>query len=222
MLELRRELAVADNATLTIADSLEAPVEYETLVSDDAAIRGALERRGDFKAALAANEGAKLNARAASTARLPQVSVFADRGTTGRSVDHLLATYSYGIQISAPVFDGFLLQSQAAEQHAVQREAEAQLQDARRQVEMEVRQARISLTAAHEEVTAAQARLRLAEQEVAQARERFRQGVSGSADVITASITLNGARDLVIDALTDVHAARVALASAQGTMTTLR
>ena len=62
----------------------------------------------------------------------------------------------------------------------------------------------------------------LAEQEVSQARERFRQGVSNNADVITASMTLNSARDLLIDALTSYHMARVALASAQGTTTMLR
>jgi len=62
----------------------------------------------------------------------------------------------------------------------------------------------------------------LAEQEVAQARERFRQGVSGNADVITASMSLNSARDLVIDARTSYHLARVALASAQGTTTSLQ
>ena len=54
----------------------------------------------------------------------------------------------------------------------------------------------------------------------AQPRERFRQGLSGNADVITASMSLNSARDLVIDALTSYHQARVALATAQG-MTTM-
>jgi outer membrane protein TolC len=71
-----------------------------------------------------------------------------------------------------------------------------------------------------EEVAAAQARLVLAEQEVHQARERFRSGVSSNADVITASIALNGARDLVIDALTSYQLAKVELAKAQGTTTT--
>jgi outer membrane protein TolC len=80
----------------------------------------------------------------------------------------------------------------------------------------------ISLASAREEVAAAQSRLVLAEQEVDQARERFRQGVSGNADVITASMTLNSARDLVIDALTTYHLARVALASAQGATTLLQ
>ena len=94
--------------------------------------------------------------------------------------------------------------------------------DTRRKVETEVRTALISVASAREEVAAAQARLVLAEQEVNQARERFRQGVSGNADVITASMSLNGARDLVIDALTKHQMARVSLASAQGTTTMIQ
>ena len=46
--------------------------------------------------------------------------------------------------------------------------------------------------------------------------------MSGSSDVINASIALNGARDLVIDALTSYHLARVSLARATGETTGLR
>ena len=60
-----------------------------------------------------------------------------------------------------------------------------------------------------------------AQQELTQARERFRAGVAGNADVITASLNLNGARNQIIDALTSYQAARVALARAQGAVTEL-
>ena len=134
----------------------------------------------------------------------------------------MLRTYSYGVQMSVPVFDGMRTSSRVSEQRARQREAEATAQDMRRQVETDVRSAIVSLTSAREEVAAARARLVLAEQEVHQARERFKNGVSNNADVITASIGLNGARDLVIDALTSYQLATVELAKAQGAMATLR
>ena len=132
----------------------------------------------------------------------------------------MLGTYSYGVQVSLPIFDGLRMESRTSEERARQREAEVQAQDMRRRVETDVRTAMISVASAREEVEAADARLELAQQEVNQARERFRQGLSGNADVITASISLNSARDLVIDARTSYHRARVALASAQG-MTTM-
>lgn len=221
-LQLRRELEMSYNAPLVLTDSLRAPAEAGPLPSDDEAIRAAFEHRADYRAAQSESQGALLQARAARSERLPAISLFADHGTTGKNTERLLGTYSYGVQVTIPLFDGLRLESKATEERAKHAEAQIRLHDAQRQIETEVRSARITLVAAREEVAAADARLHLAEQEVAQARERFRNGVSGNADVITASIALNGARDLVIDALTAFHLARVSLASAQGGATSLR
>jgi outer membrane protein len=222
LLLLRHELALADAAPLVIADSLTAPATNEPVAREDEIIRSALESRGDFKAARTQSEAARTSARAAVAERLPSISVYADQGSNGKNADRLLGTYSYGVQVSLPIFDGLRTESRTSEERARQREAEVQAVDMRRQVETDVRTALISVASAREEVAAAQARLVLAQQEVNQARERFRQGVSSNADVITASMSLNGARDLVIDALTSYHMARVALASAQGTTTMLQ
>src|SRR5205814_9088097 len=59
-------------------------------------------------------------------------------------------------------------------------------------------------------------RLRLAEEEVAQASERFTNGVAGNIEVITAQSSLLRARDTEIDARFTLAAARVALARAAG------
>ena len=222
VLQLRHELALADGAPLVIADSLRAPSPNDAMGREDEILRTALASRADFKAARTQSEGARMHARAAAAERLPAVSLYADHGSNGKETDRLLGTYSYGVQVSLPIFDGLRTESRLAEERARQREAEVQALDTRRQVETDVRSAMISVASAREEVAAAQARLVLAEQEVAQARERFRQGVSGNADVITASMSLNSARDLVIDARTSYHLARVALASAQGTTTSLQ
>jgi outer membrane protein TolC len=90
-----------------------------------------------------------------------------------------------------------------------------------RQVAVEVRSALLDLATARDQVAAAHERLRLAQQEYAQAQERFKAGVAGNGDVVTASLALNGARNLLIDALASYQNARVELARAQGTATTL-
>ena len=64
-------------------------------------------------------------------------------------------------------------------------------------------------------------RLRLGEQEVTQARDRFRAGVAGNADVITASLNLSAARAALVDALALYQNARVSLARAEGAVTEL-
>ena len=222
MLQLRRELALPADAPLHVVDSLQLPAAADDPIDDDALIRRALEERAEFRAAMANSEGARGYTRAALAERLPTISLYADHGSNGKNTDRLLGTYSYGVQVSLPIFDGMRLESRASEQRARQREAEAQAQDARRQVETEVRSAIVDVTSAREQVAAARARLVLAEQEVNQARERFRNGVSGNADVINASIALNGARDLMIDAVASYQLAKVELAKAQGSATSLR
>ena len=57
---------------------------------------------------------------------------------------------------------------------------------------------------------------------MSQARERFRAGVAGNADVVTAALTLNTARSQYVDVLTALQQARVSLARAEGAVTQLR
>jgi outer membrane protein TolC len=222
VLQLRHELALPDAAPMSIVGTLTPPSSTETMPPEDEIIRNALQHRADLKAAITQSEAARTSARAAMAERLPSLSLYADHGSNGKNTDRMLGTYSYGVAVSLPIFDGLRMESKTSEERAKQREAEVQAQDTKRLVETEVRTAMISVASAREEVSAAQARLLLAEQEVSQARERFRQGVSGNADVITASMTLNSARDLVIDALTKYHMARVALAAAQGQATSIQ
>jgi outer membrane protein TolC len=90
------------------------------------------------------------------------------------------------------------------------------------QVNVDVRSALLDAAATREAVVAAQERLRLAEQEVAQARDRFKAGVSGNLDVTSALLGLSGARTQLVDALAARQLARISIARSQGTITSLR
>ena len=171
-----RRVGLAGAAPLVIGDSLRAPSDEDRMGREEEIMQNALQHRADFKAARASSEGARMHARAASAERLPAVSLYADHGSNGTETERMSGTYSYGVQVSLPIFDGLHLESKKAEERARQREAEVTALDTKRQVETDVRTAMISVSSAREEVAAAQARLVLAEQEVNQARERFRQG----------------------------------------------
>ena len=147
--------------------------------------------------------------------------MLADYGVSQRNGRSLLPTYDLGIQLSVPIFDGHRREGRVREQDATARDLDNRARDLRTQVEADVRIAVLNLASSTEAVAAARERLALAEQEVAQARERFQAGVSGNADVITASLALNAARTQLVDALTSYQASRVSLARAQGTIATL-
>ncbi len=219
-LELLRTLGLPLDATVRLADPLDAPAG-EPLPDESAAIDRALRTRPDLRAADEQLRAAQRSVSATRAERLPSLSAFGDGGTIGKSTDHLLGTYQWGIQLSLPIFDGLRREGRIEEQRAQARELEVRRQDLRQQAAIEVRGALLDLASAREQVDASRERLRLAEQELAQAQERFRAGVAGNADVITASLGLNASRTQLVDALTGYQAARVALARAQGIVTEL-
>jgi outer membrane protein TolC len=181
----------------------------------------ALGERPDVRAAAEGSRAARDRLSAIRAEFLPSVAIFGDEGVTGPRWSQLLHTYQYGLKVSVPVFDGLRRSARAGEQEALAREAEARERDTRQQAEAEVRGALLDVASGREQVAAARERLRLADQEYAEARERFRTGVSGNADVVQASSSLNRTRTRLVDALANLQTARVALARAEGAVTTL-
>jgi outer membrane protein TolC len=219
-LDLLRTVGLPLTASVALADSLGSPA-VDGELTEASAIAEARQARPDLRAAIAAEETARRAVSAARAERLPTVGVFGDDGATSNSYSHLLNTYTYGVQISVPVFEGFRTQARVQEQQAVLRQAETRRRDLEAQVEADVRGAILDVASAREQVEASRERLRLAEQELQQARERFRAGVAGNADVITAQLGLDTARSQYVDVLTAAQTARVSLARAQGRVTDL-
>ena len=154
--------------------------------------------------------------------RLPSLGFVGDDGVNGIAYNRLLNTYTYGLQDTlCRLFDGFRREGRIQQEQAQLREAEIQERDLRDQATVDVRAALLDLNSAREQVAATREQLQLTEQQISQARDRFRAGVAGNADVITAQLSLTSARMAVIDALTNYQNARVALARAQGAITTL-
>lgn len=221
ILELQRALGLSLDTVVRLADSLSTLPMSDTLPDEAAALERAMRQRPDLRAADAQLQAAEQAANAIKAERLPSVGVFGDEGWLGTNSGNLLNTYTWGVQVSLPLFDGFRREGRVQEQEAVAREVDVRRRDLRQQAAIEVRGAILDLRSAREQVGAARERLRLAEQEVAQAQDRFRAGVAGNADVITASLNLNASRNLVIDALTSYQSARVSLARAEGSVTAL-
>jgi outer membrane protein TolC len=221
-LELLRTLGLPLDTRLTLTDSLAALRTEEALPDENAAIAQALRSRPDLRSIDEQLAAVDRQTSAVRAERLPTVSAFGDYGSIGKNGGALLPTYNWGVQLSVPLFDGFRREGRVEEQTALHREIDVRRRDLREQAAVEVRTAVLDLASASEAVAAARERVRLAEQEVSQASERFRAGVAGNADVFTASISLNGARTQVVDALASYQSARIALARAQGAARELR
>ena len=205
---------------IELEDSL-ATLPENVATTEQVALSTALANRNDLRAIELQAQAARQQASAIRAEALPTVGVLADYGLSQRNGRSFLPTYDLGVSLSVPIFDGFRREGRIEEQTSTARDLENRARDLRVQVEADVRTAVLNLASSTEAVAAARERLSLAEQEVAQARERFQAGVSGNADVITAALSLNAARTLLVDALTSYQASRVALARAQGVISAL-
>ena len=220
-IDLGRAVGLPVGTPVTLSDSLFAlPVSIAVPTEADAVAR-ATRTRSDLLALGEQSVAAERQLDAIRAEVLPALSLFADQGSTGKATQHLLSTYNWGIQLSVPVFDGFRRDGRMDEQRAAMHEVDVRRRDLAQQTAADVRVALLDLQAAREQLAAAEERVGLAEQELAQARDRFRAGVSGNADAITASLALNAARTQVVDARAALQAARVSLGAAQGTVTEL-
>ena len=216
LLELKRAVGMPLDAVLVLRDSLGGLPIDARLPDESAALLLASDMRSDVRALLALETAQQKALSAIRWERTPQLGLMFDQGQLGKSWAHFLPTYTWGVQLSVGLFDGFRREGRVQEQIAGTRETEARLRDLRAQSALDVRTALLDLAATREQLDAVRERLSLAEQEVAQAQERFRAGVAGNGDVISALLSLNQARTLRNDALAAYQGARVSLARAMG------
>ncbi len=219
-LDLRRALDMPLDAPLQLTDSL-TTLSFPEAASETEAIDLAVRTRPDVRALDSQLLLAEQQINAIRAERLPTVGVFGNDGANGLGLDHLLNTYTYGVQLNWPILEGGARHAREQEQTAEAQDIEVKRRDLRQQVAVDVRGALLDIASARQQVDASRERQRLAEQEVEQARDRFRAGVAGNADVVTASQTLNAARTSLVEALTAFQNARVSLARAEGTVSQL-
>ena len=218
-IDLARVLGLTVSTPVVLTDSLArtSTVSF-SMAEANAAARGG-RNRSDIQAITDLAMAAERQLDALRAERLPTFSLFADQGVNGNATQRLLNTYTWGVQLSVPVFDGFRREGRMDEQRSAIREIDVRRHDLVQQAAADVRAALVDLRASMELLSASEERFGLAEQELEQARDRFRTGLSGNADVVVASLGLNAARTQLIDARAAQLFARVTLAHAQGTVT---
>ena len=220
-LDLLRVLNLPLTTRLALADSLDRlPVPAE-LPSESAAVNIAMNSRADLRAAMMQLQASETAVSAVKAERLPSLGVGASYGAIGKNGASYLPTYTWGVALQVPIFDGLRREARIEENKAAVNEATSKQRALVLQASIEVRGGLDDLAAAREQMAAAEERLELSQLEVTQARERFVAGISGNLDVIQASSNLNTARSQLVEALAAYQTARVQLARAEGTVTAL-
>jgi len=221
-IDLARALGLDAWTRFEIADTLADGMAVSTApTTPEDAAAFALERRPELRVERERLARARADRLAVNAERLPRLEAAADYGSSGRHFSDAIATRELSVSASVPLFDGLRREARAAEQDAIAREAETRERDLRQQVVADVRGAELDLESGIEQERVASEQLALAEQEVAQARDRFVNGIAGNIEVINAQVSLLRARDAEIEARFATASARVDLARAAGVAQTL-
>lgn len=182
----------------------------------ETAFAQALKARKDL-AALAeqvrAGESAK---KAAAAYQLPSALITGDFGDLGTTPGHSHGTYTATGEVSAPILQIAQERGLKAVAGAQYDTAKAQLSDQVQQVNADVRDSLLDITAAAKLVDAAHSNLELATEALSEAQQRFRAGVSDNLPVSQAQSQTEQANDQYISALYQHNVAKLSLARALG------
>jgi outer membrane protein len=213
-LNLLRAMGLKLDASVVLTDKLDyRPSEIGTIEN---ALADAKKTRAELKAQRDREHAANLNYGSIRAERYPSVAAQANYGSIGTELTNAAPTYTYGLSVRVPIYDGGKRDARRTESFWQYRQEQTRTHDLEQQVELDVRLAFDSITSAATEVSTARDGVDLSEKQLAQAKRRYTAGVANSLEVTDAQTRLDRARDNLIQALYDYNVARIDLATATG------
>lgn len=180
------------------------------------ALKQALDRRPDLKAAQAQVQAAVWTLSAARDERLPSIAVNADYGAIGTNPGQAHGTYTITGTLRVPIWQGGRVAGDIEEADATVTQRRAELEDAKSQIESQVRQAYLDLQAATAQVDVAQQSLQVNRETLDQTRMRLEAGVSNNVELVQSQESVAAAELDYINSVFAHNVAKLSLARALG------
>src|SRR6266852_3128632 len=193
-----------------------APYDALTTLGIEASLQRAYASRSDYLAAAQQVRAAEYYRKGATAEYFPTIDMTADYGDIGVNFGNSHGTFTVAGRLNIPNFQGGKVHADVLQSEATLRQARAQLDNLRGQIEYEVRTALLDFEAADQQVQVARSSVDLAEQTLMQARDRFSAGVTDNLEVVQAQQTVAGAHESYIQSLYAHNLAKVELARAIG------
>jgi outer membrane protein TolC len=229
---IEQRLIVAQDALakdkLALARAIGLPLEQKFDVSEtvpfapfdnlnaEALIQQAESSRKDLAALVEQTAAAEEQRKAATAARYPTVKFNGDYGDIGVNVAHSHGTGDASGTLSVPLFKEFALRGQAKEAQAQLDTERAKLSDMKAQIDADVRDALLDISSAQQQVEVARSSKDLANEELQDAQERYKAGVSDNLPVSQAQQSVAQADEQYVSSLYRDNVAKLSLARALG------
>lgn len=225
---LRSLMADRDSQKLKLARLIGLPLGQQFSIADDfpykplnltlsETLDRAYRTRADVQAAQAGVRAADSALAAARAERLPNLGLTADYGVSGlRPTASAHGVFDVVGTLTIPLYQGGRVRGDVEQAEAARRQRQAELDDVRGQVDQDVRQAFIDLTAAADQIEVARSNVDLAEDTLRQARDRLADGVADTVEVVQAEQAVVQAHDDYIGAVFAHNLGKASLARAMG------
>ena len=199
-----------------IALASKAPYDAIATLGIEASLQRAYASRSDYLAAAQQVRAAEYYRKGASAEYFPTLDATADYGDLGINFGNSHGTFTVAGRLNIPIFQGGKVHADVLQSEATLRQARAQLDNLRGQIEYEIRTALLDIEAADQQVQVARSSVDLAEQTLMQARDRFSAGVTDNLEVVQAQQTVAGAHESYISSLYAHNLAKIELVRAMG------
>lgn len=214
-LRLKRITGIPLSRTIELTD----PLQFRTpkKIPLEEALKKAEAERLEIQIAKEEFRQAKFEEKSAVSRQIPSISGNGDYGASGnRPDDNTIATYTVGVQMNVPIFNGGRTLGEVSAAKSRKRQARLLLEDMNTQIEQDIRLALKNLESSTFLVETTEKTLSLSLEELKIALHRFAAGLSNNIEVVTAQTNVVQNRQRRIEALTQYYLAEINLAVALG------
>ena len=210
---LNNAMGVPDAPEYDIEDNLSF-VKYVVELED--AVKKAYDNRPDMKAFVARRIAAEKAVYAAKTGYFPILTGDANWSWAAAKFDSKDSSWSAGMTLSIPIFNGFLTKNQVSEAKANLSILVANEEALRQNVLLEVQQSYLTLIEQEERIATVEIAIRQAKENHEIVIGRYAAGVGNPIEVTDAEVSLSLAKVAYNDALRDYKVAAASLEKAMG------
>jgi outer membrane protein TolC len=211
---LARLIGVPVGQVLTLSEDL--PVQVPEAVSLEEALKLAFQERSDLKAARLQLKAASEAHRASKAEYLPSVGVKGDYGLEGINPNKGASVFQAAATVNIPIFESGRVRADVEQADAALSQRQAEYEDEKGAVELDVRQAYVDLQVATEQMAVAIENRKVAAEILTQSLDRFAAGVTNSVEVVQSQETVASAERDYVSTLFSLNLARISLARATG------
>ncbi len=146
LLQLSRAMGLSLDAPVRLTGTL--GFQEADLADEPAAMKLAMSMRTDLQSQKQKEQTAKLNFSSVKAERLPSLSAAGDYGTIGSGLVGAHPTYTAGVSLRVPIYDGGRRDARREDSNSQYRQEQIRTHDLVQQIELDVRVALISLASA--------------------------------------------------------------------------